>query len=53
MDREALLRDHAQGLSRNKLAKAHYASKASICEVLKEAPAEGGHKSLRNPSASP
>ena len=37
VDREALLRDRARGLSLNDVAKAHGISKASVCRVLKQA----------------
>ncbi len=37
IDREALLRDRARGLSLNDVARAHGISKASVCRVLKQA----------------
>jgi DNA invertase Pin-like site-specific DNA recombinase len=35
VDREAILRDRARGMSLNELAKAHRCSKASICRIVR------------------
>ena len=37
VDRQALLRDRARGMSLNDVARAHGISKASVCRVLKQA----------------
>lgn len=49
VDREAILRDHANGMSLKELAQKYEISKASVCKLLKEGPNEGGHKPLQNP----
>lgn len=41
VDRGAILRDRARGLSLNELAKMHRCSKASICRIVRAQPQEG------------
>ena len=38
VDREAILRDRARGMSLNELAKMHRCSKASICRIVRSQP---------------
>ncbi len=49
IDRQAVIRDRARGMSLNEVARVHHISKASVCKILKET--TGGHKLLpRGPS---
>ena len=51
MDREAVVRDRAQGMSLNELARKHQVSKATIHKLLKESSKQGGQKPLLQASS--
>jgi len=52
MARDAVLRDRAQGMSLNELARKHQASRSSVCKLLKKASNQGGQTPVQSASAS-